>query len=124
MHVALPGRPQVVSVTPDRLEGHRRAFEASRWRRQAPPDAVAIHDFVSSLAVEGTQLVKELISVRYRTVKRMRHATVPVLLRPHLRAGPARDVGNAALVPVASARDAGASAPVCHELIERVPVID
>jgi hypothetical protein len=86
MRVALPGRPQVVSMTPD-------------------------SDFVSSLDIEDTQLIKELISVTYRTVKRIRHAIVPVLLRPHLRAVSARDVGNAALVPMASAHDAGASAP-------------
>jgi hypothetical protein len=111
-------------MTPDRLESHRRAFESPRRRRQAPPDAVATVRFRQLARHRRHATRQELISVTHRTVKRIRHATVPVLLRPHLCAVPAGDVGNAALMPVAGAHDAGASAPVCRKLIERVPVID
>jgi hypothetical protein len=64
MHVALPDRPQVVSMTPDRLEGHRRAFEAVRHRRQAPPDAVATARF-RQLARHRTHATRQRARLRH-----------------------------------------------------------
>ena len=52
------------------------------------------------------------------------HAAVWIGSRPDVHAVPAHDVNDAALMPVASAHDAGAAAPARYKSIERVPVID
>ncbi len=81
-------------------------------------------DLVGALDVEYPQAAEELVTVAYRAIKGVTRATTCLESRPDVHAVPARDVSDAALVPVASAHDAGAATPAVYESIDCIPVID